>query len=149
MLLALAARVDEGKGLMMIGGYESFGNSDWATTDIARLLPVELDAAGQREEPVQMVPTPEGYRQLPTEASGPELVDVVNEYLQDIRVAQNLVVLRTSPGSASPLAVALDNEELVDVVGTVAGDDTVLVVTRDAEAAERLRTHMMDLISAG
>jgi uncharacterized membrane protein len=53
---------EKGVGLIMIGGYESFGNSDWARTDVARLLPVELDATGQLEEPVQMVPTPEGYR---------------------------------------------------------------------------------------
>lgn len=96
-----------------------------------------------------LVKTPEGYRQLPAEASGPDLSDVVNEYLQDIRVAQNLVVLRTSPGNASPLAVALDNEELPEIVGTVAGDDTILVVTPDTEAAERFRKHMLGLISAG
>src|SRR5579863_7778173 len=95
-----------------------------------------------------LVKTPEGYRQLPTEVSGPELRDVANEYLQDIRVAQNLVVLRTSPGNASPLAVALDNEELAEIVGTVAGDDTILVVTPDGEAAERLRAHMLELISS-
>ena len=39
--------------------------------------------------------------QLPQEQGGPELVDVANEYLLDIRVAQNLVVLRTSPGHAT------------------------------------------------
>src|SRR5262249_31638199 len=38
---------EKGAGLMMLGGYESFGNSDWANTDIAKLLPVEVDATGQ------------------------------------------------------------------------------------------------------
>jgi uncharacterized membrane protein len=53
---------DKGTGLMMLGGYESFGNSDWANTPIARLLPVELDATGQVDTPVQMVPTYQGLR---------------------------------------------------------------------------------------
>ncbi|HZS54588.1 MAG TPA: ArgR family transcriptional regulator [Bryobacteraceae bacterium] len=96
-----------------------------------------------------LVKTPEGYRQLPTEQAGPDLSDVANEYLLDIRAAQNLVVLRTSPGNASPLAVALDREELPEVVGTVAGDDTVLVITPNSETADRFRKHMLELISVG
>jgi transcriptional regulator of arginine metabolism len=94
-----------------------------------------------------LVKTPEGYRQLPAETSGPQLSDVANEYLLDIRVAQNLVVLRTSPGNASPLAVAVDREELPEVVGTVAGDDTVLVITPDAETADYFRKQMLHLLS--
>ena len=96
-----------------------------------------------------LVKTPEGYRHLPTDVGGPGLRDVTNEYLLDIRVAQNLVVLRTSPGNASPLAVAVDREEMPEVVGTVAGDDTVLVITTDAETADRFCKHMLQLISAG
>jgi transcriptional regulator of arginine metabolism len=95
-----------------------------------------------------LVKTPEGYRQLPTERAGPDLREVANEYLLDMRVAQNLVVLRTSPGNASPLAVAVDREELQDVVGTVAGDDTVLVITPDAEKAEEFRKYMLEMMSA-
>jgi uncharacterized membrane protein len=53
---------DKGTGLMMLGGYESFGNSDWAGTDIAKLLPVELDTTGQIDTPVQMVPNFQGKR---------------------------------------------------------------------------------------
>jgi transcriptional regulator of arginine metabolism len=96
-----------------------------------------------------LVKTPEGYRQLPAETTGPELSEVANEYLLDIRVAQNLVVLRTSPGNASPLAIAVDREELPEVVGTVAGDDTVLVITPDSQTADRFRKQMLELISAG
>ena len=94
-----------------------------------------------------LVKTPEGYRQLPSEVVGPVLGDVANEYLLDIRVAQNLVVLRTSPGNASPLAIAVDRQELPEVLGTVAGDDTVLVITPDAETANVFRQKMLDLIS--
>src|SRR5262249_1382 len=42
---------EKGVGLMMIGGYESFGNSDWQNTDIAKLLPVDLEAMGQVDGP--------------------------------------------------------------------------------------------------
>ena len=96
-----------------------------------------------------LVKTAEGYRQLPTETPGPQLADAAEEYLQDIRVAQNLVVLRTSPGNANSLAVAIDREELQEVVGTVAGDDTVLVVAPDNESAAQLRKYLLALISGG
>lgn len=94
-----------------------------------------------------LVKTPEGYRQLPSERGGPGLGEVAEEYLQDIRVAQNLVVLRTSPGNANALAVALDREELDEVIGTVAGDDTVLVVALDNAQAETIREKMLALIA--
>jgi transcriptional regulator of arginine metabolism len=57
-------------------------------------------------------------------------------------------VLRTSPGNANSLAIALDREELDEVVGTVAGDDTVLVITPDSTAAGKFRGRMLSLISA-
>src|SRR5262245_4841541 len=44
----------------MMGGYNSFGNSDWQGTDIERLLPVRLNVPGQVERQVRMEPTPEG-----------------------------------------------------------------------------------------
>jgi transcriptional regulator of arginine metabolism len=95
-----------------------------------------------------LVKTADGYRQLRAEPNGPPLDTVANEYLLDIRVAQNLVVLETSPGHASTLAIAIDHSELDDVVGTVAGDDTVLVVTPSSQAAARFREHLMSLFSS-
>jgi transcriptional regulator of arginine metabolism len=94
-----------------------------------------------------LVKTADGYRQLPAEATGPRLEDVINEYLLDIRIAQNLVVLRTSPANASSLAVAVDTEELDEVVGTIAGDDTVLVITPNAEVAEKFRQRLLGILS--
>jgi len=94
-----------------------------------------------------LVKTGGGYRVLPADVSGPELADVLNECLRDIRAAQNLVVLRTSPGNASPLAVAIDKEAMDEVVGTVAGDDTVLVIAPDNSSADRFRQKMIELIS--
>jgi transcriptional regulator of arginine metabolism len=94
-----------------------------------------------------LVKTAEGYRRFIPESSGPDLADVVNEYLQDVRVAQNLVVLKTSPGNANTLAVSIDREELEEVVGTIAGDDTILAITSDTEAADRFRQRMLQMIS--
>jgi uncharacterized membrane protein len=53
---------DQGAGLLMIGGYETFGNGDWSETPVAKMLPVRLDASDQIEGKVQMVPTPDGLR---------------------------------------------------------------------------------------
>ena len=67
-------------------------------------------------------------------------------FLQDARVAQNLIVLRTSPGNANALAVALDKQAWPEVVGTLAGDDTILVVTPDASTAAKLRQKLIGLV---
>ncbi len=95
-----------------------------------------------------LVKTADGYRQLSAQPSGPPLADVLNEYLLDIRIAQNLAVLRTSAGNANSLAVALDREALEEVVGTIAGDDTVLVVLPDNAAAEKFRNRILKMIAA-
>jgi len=94
-----------------------------------------------------LVKTPDGYRQLAGDAAGPSLEDTVAEFLLDIRIAQNLVVLRTSPANASSLAVALDHGQLDEIVGTIAGDDTVLVITPDAEGAAKFRERMLAILA--
>lgn len=95
-----------------------------------------------------LLKTPEGYQQVTPSAAGPDLATVAGEFLQDARVAQNLIVLRTSPGNANALAVALDNEEWPEVVGTLAGDDTVLVVAPDAHTASKLREKLLSFAHA-
>jgi transcriptional regulator of arginine metabolism len=94
-----------------------------------------------------LVKTTDGYRQLTAENSRPDLAAVANEYLRDARVAQNLVVLRTSPGNANSLAIAIDKLEFPEVVGTVAGDDTILVISPDQTGAERFRDQMLNLMT--
>ena len=59
----------------------------------------------------------------------------VVEYLRRADRVQQLLVLKTDPGQAQPLAFALDRAAWREVVGTLAGDDTVLVVTRTAHSA--------------
>jgi transcriptional regulator of arginine metabolism len=94
-----------------------------------------------------LVKTAEGYRQIVPQSTGPDLPTVLAEFLQDVRVAQNLLVLKTLPAHASSLAVALDNEEWPEVVGTIAGDDTVLVIAPDAKIAHSLQGKLLSYIS--
>ena len=94
-----------------------------------------------------LVKTQEGYRQV-SPPVGPDLATIAAEFLFDVRQAQNLIVLKTSPAHASSVAVALDEEELPEVVGTLAGDDTVLVVTPDPESAARLKARLLSFVKA-
>src|SRR5579863_22112 len=93
-----------------------------------------------------LVKTSEGYRQIAA-TGGPDLASVAAEFLRDVRQAQNIVVLRTPPGNANSLAVAIDREDLSEVAGTLAGDDTVLIVTPDNAAAARLRSRLLEYVS--
>lgn len=91
--------------------------------------------------------TADGYVPLVTAAPPPaRLDDAAWETLQDVRVAQNLVVLKTPPGKANSLAVELDRAGLPEVVGTIAGDDTILIVTPDNAASARLRQKLLKLV---
>ena len=62
----------------------------------------------------------------------------LSEYLTRVDRVQQLVLLRTGPGQAQLLGVAIDGARLPEVVGTLAGDDTILVITRDARRAKAL-----------
>jgi transcriptional regulator of arginine metabolism len=59
----------------------------------------------------------------------------VEEYLRTRETVQQLVVLKTDTGQAQPLAVAIDRVRLGEIVGTIAGDDTILVICRSAADA--------------
>ena len=66
------------------------------------------------------------------------LAEALRSWMDSALAARNLVVLRTPPGGASPLAVALDNSEREDILGTIAGDDTIMVVTPSDSTAKAL-----------
>lgn len=63
-----------------------------------------------------------------------------------VRQAQNLLVVITTTGSAQPIAAALDYEDWPEVVGTIAGDDTVLVICKDEKQAADLKSRMEVMI---
>ena len=95
---------------------------------------------------LRLVKTREGYRELNTEESRPQFSMLASEFLHDVRCAQNLVVLKTAPGHANSVAVALDNEEWPEVVGTVAGDDTILVIVPDSRIAEAVYAKFLAIL---
>jgi transcriptional regulator of arginine metabolism len=75
----------------------------------------------------------------PSVASATSLLQrAVGEYLARVDRVQQLVVLRTGPGQAQLLGVALDRARLPEIVGTIAGDDTILVIAPDARRAKGL-----------
>ncbi|HIF40151.1 MAG TPA: arginine repressor [Planctomycetes bacterium] len=74
------------------------------------------------------------------EAPGQRLILAARQYLSSIVQAQNQVLLKTPPGGAQPLALALDAGDNEDLLGTLAGDDTILLIAADAPGAERLVT---------
>lgn len=95
---------------------------------------------------LRLVKTPDGYREMETEGVGPQFETLASEFLIDVRSAQNLVVLKTAPGHANSVAVSLDQEEWPEVVGTIAGDDTILVIAPDNRTAEEVRQRFMKLL---
>ncbi|MEO5834069.1 MAG: arginine repressor [Nakamurella sp.] len=85
---------------------------------------------------------PEDGSPRPREGGTDRLGRLLGELLLTYDASANLAVLRTPPGAAQFLASAIDRASLADVVGTIAGDDTILVVARDgltgAEVGRRL-----------
>ncbi|MGD0428134.1 MAG: ArgR family transcriptional regulator [Candidatus Acidiferrales bacterium] len=99
---------------------------------------------------LRLVKTVDGYKPLAAAKVDdappvPALARALKEFLLDIRPAQNMLVLKTPPGGAQPLAAAVDSERWKEVAGTLAGDDTVLIITpsRTARGAIQKRVEEM------
>ena len=107
--------------------------------DLEELGAVKVRMAGG--ETVYAIP------ELPKDRVVPEshLRRVLGEWLVDVAHSANLVVLRTPPGSAHVVGSAIDRAGLPDVLGTVAGGDTVLVVTSERVGGEQVALRLSDL----
>ena len=90
---------------------------------------------------LRLVKTPDGYKfpqgEVP-DAFLPSIERLIQEFVYEVKTAQNLVVVKTSAGSAQPVSAAIDGEEWEEVVGTIGGDDTILVIAPDSKTAEKL-----------
>lgn len=82
---------------------------------------------------------------LASDAAGSSLWHAARAFLLSATAANNLVVLRTPPSGAQPLGLALDHAPQKGVVGTIAGDDTVLAVCADAKKARALVRRLLQL----
>src|SRR5204862_7952869 len=83
------------------------------------------------------------YQRPGVDAANPEttrlaLERAAEEFLRSVARVQQLVVIRTGAGQAQTLAIAIDRAQLPEAVGSIAGDDTILVVARDAKRAAAL-----------
>ena len=85
--------------------------------------------------------------ELPKDQISPEdhLQRVLGEWAVEINYSINIVVLRTPPGSAHVVGSALDRTGLEGVIGTVAGDDTVMVIVAETTSTASLADHLRDL----
>ncbi|QOI99200.1 MAG: hypothetical protein HRU70_01320 [Phycisphaeraceae bacterium] len=102
------------------------------------------------------IKTPAGYR-LPTAGGGSdrgrpldpavELRITASTFVQHVQQAASLVVVKTGPGHASALASWLDRAPHPDMVGTLAGDDTILIATGGSDEAGRVTQWLRSLIS--
>jgi transcriptional regulator of arginine metabolism len=111
---------------------------------------VELDAVKVRSGGglVYAVPGEGGDRSPVVDASAGSqgrLARLCGELLVSARASANLVVLRTPPGAAQFLASAFDRADLPDVLGTIAGDDTVLVIGHDPHGGHELARRFLAL----
>jgi transcriptional regulator of arginine metabolism len=103
-----------------------------------------------RELRLARIPTPDGVRYTVADgalssAARPALDALLPQLLTRVDGVGELIVVRTVPGGAQPVASALDGESWPDVLGTVGGDDTILVVCRSAAARERLERRLRKL----
>ena len=100
---------------------------------------------------LKLVKGPEGYARI-TESRGsdtflPSVMHMAYQFVVEIRQAQNMLVIKTTVGSAQPVCAALDDEEWPEAVGSVAGDDTILIVCQNNKAASRLANRTQEMLA--
>ena len=101
------------------------------------LVKASDDGAHYRYAPVEAVTPPAGTKAATTLA----------RLVRKIDCSGNLLVVKSDPGEASPIGLALDRMGWAEVVGTVAGDDTLLVVVKEGVPARKLAKRILDLKS--
>lgn len=74
------------------------------------------------------------------------LRNIFKEGFTSVDVAQNIIVLKTMPGLASAVCSALDGMEIAGMVGTIAGDDTGLIIMRDNASAQNFSSEIHNLL---
>jgi transcriptional regulator of arginine metabolism len=86
-------------------------------------------------------------REVAAETDLPSVGRLVREFVTSVRAAENLLVTKTSIGSAQPVAAALDEENWPEAIGTIAGDDTILIICQDKRAAGRLAGRIQEMLA--
>ena len=132
-----------GQILRLVAG-ERVGNQEELRRRLAQQKLRVTQATLSRDlQELKLVKTTQGYKpgsavseEVPTV---PPLTRALREFLLDIRPAENLLVLKTPPSGAQPLAAAVDGAKFPEIAGTIAGDDTVLIITPSRKTRESLQ----------
>ena len=77
--------------------------------------------------------------------SASRLERILGEWVQSVEAAGNMIVMKTPPGSAHLVGLALDQAKLPEIAGTVSGDDTLFLVTRDGVNTHQIADHFQEL----
>ena len=89
---------------------------------------------------------PNGVNAAEEDNDMPSVREVLESFGLKVKQAQNQLVLITTNGGAQPVALAIDHEDWDEVVGTIAGDDTVLIICPDQKRASQLRGRLEEMI---
>jgi transcriptional regulator of arginine metabolism len=97
-----------------------------------------------------LIKTANGYAlpaQAPADPALPSAERLVREFVLSVREAQNQLVLKTAVGSAQPVAAALDAEAWEEMLGSIAGDDTILIICENKHDAEILARRIREMLA--
>ena len=99
---------------------------------------------------LNLIKTAEGYKLpnqlIPRSGNTRQYQETIAHFMTEVAVAGNLVVVKTNPGNASPVARCLDSIGWSEILGTVAGDDTILVVTKGASASRTVQNRLLRVL---
>ena len=148
--LGAQKRFRQGQILKLVGS-EAIASQDDLRRRLHQLhLRVTQATLSRDLRDLKLVKTAEGYKPLSSaageKAPAPSLAQTLREFLQDLRPAQNLLVLKTPPGGAQPVAVALDREGWKEIIGTIGGDDNILLIFSNSKTRQTVQKRLEDLL---
>lgn len=154
--MSVQKRYRQGQILKLVAG-QPVANQDELRRRLIHLgLRVTQATLSRDLRELKLVKTVEGYRTLQAAAFHapaaeeaaplPSINRALKEFLLDIRPAQNMLVLKTPPGGAQPIAAAVDAEHWKEVAGTLAGDDTILIITTSSRARAAVQKRMEEML---
>src|SRR6184192_1949935 len=140
----------QGQILRLVTGEVISNQEDLRRNLAAQKLRVTQATLSRDLQELRLIKTQEGYKPatvLPEESAPlAPLARALGEFLLDIRPAENLLVLKTPPSGAQPLAAAVDGAKFTEIAGTIAGDDTVLIITPNKKSRESLERKIAALV---
>lgn len=138
-LLASHAVASQEQLVGLLGGEGVAATQATVSRDLDDLGAIKVRGVGG--EAIYAIP------ELPRDQRAPDdhLRRVFGDWVVEVAHSANIVVLRTPPGTANVVGSALDRSGLPDVIGTVAGDDTLLVVVADGQDGAAMADHLREL----